>query len=346
MEKKILICPLFDPWYYEFYIKGLYDFYKDYAIEFSFEDRFLRFNEFVNGPYKKEFFYYEIWENGNVKKICVAANDKCEVNETVYDWVDVYAKVNVDEASLQSHSRLLPIGPNFGINYFSIPNYLNLSWKLYRKAGIKNPYFRVYTHQSLKRCSFDVYADRKPSKDNYLFYLNYPWKKHTNVTNLRKEIITMLQELDREKVISFTGGFSRRRLGPFEGLEQYSAKKRYDHKAYLQQLKQSAVAINTPAVHDCLGWKLGEYLALGKAIITTPINRILPGSFTAGTHYMEIKDIHTELKEAIRYLVAHKQERMELEQNALAYFEKYLTPAKAVAHIHTFAFKKAGMVTV
>jgi glycosyltransferase involved in cell wall biosynthesis len=346
MDKKILICPLFDPWYYEFYIKGLHDFYKGYTIEFSFEDRFLQFNQFVNGPYRKEFFYYEVWNNGNVQKVCIAANDKCDVNETVYEWVDVYAKVNIDEPTLQAHSKALPIGPNFGINYFSLPAYLNLSWKLYRKAGIKNPYFRVFTHQSLKRCPFDVYANRKPAKDNFVFYLNYPWKKHTTVTNLRKEIITMLQQLDRDKVISFEGGFSRRRLGPFEGLENYSAKKRYNHKAYLEQLKQSAIAINTPAVHDCLGWKLGEYLALGKAIISTPINRVLPGNFAAGTHYMEIKDVNTELKDAIAWLVGHKEQRMELEQNALAYFERYCSPAKTIAAIHTFATNKTGVVQV
>lgn len=344
MEKKILMCPLFDPWYYEFYIKGLYDFYKDYTIEFSFEDRFLRFNEFVNGPYRKEFFYYEIWDNGNVSKICIAANDKCDVNDTVYEWVDVYAKVNVDEATLQKYPKVLPVGPNFGINYFSLPAYLKLSWKLYRKAGIKNPYFRVYTHQSMKRCSFDVYANRKASKDNYLFYLNYPWKKHTTVTNLRKEIITILKGLDKENVISFEGGFSRRRLGPFEGLENYSASKLYNHKSYLEHLKLSTVVINTPAVHDCLGWKLGEYIALGKAIITTPINRVLPGNFVAGTHYLEIKDVHTELKDAISWLVSHKEQRMELEQNALAYFEKYLTPGKVVSAIHATASKKALVV--
>ncbi|OQP64384.1 hypothetical protein A3860_20660 [Niastella vici] len=341
MEKKILMCPLFDPWYYEFYIKGLHDFYKDYTIEFSFEDRFLRFNEFVNGPYRKEFFYYEIWDNGNVSKICIAANDKCDVNDTVYEWVDVYAKVNVDEATLQKYPKVLPVGPNFGINYFSLPAYLKLSWKLYRKAGIKNPYFRVYTHQSMKRCSFDVYANRKASRDNYLFYLNYPWKKHTTVTNLRKEIITILKGLDSEKVISFEGGFSRRRLGPFEGLENYSASKLYNHKSYLEHLKLSTVVINTPAVHDCLGWKLGEYFALGKAIVTTPINRILPGNFMAGTHYLEIKDIHSELKDAISWLVSHKEQRMELEQNALAYFEKYLTPGKVISAIHATASKKA-----
>jgi glycosyltransferase involved in cell wall biosynthesis len=104
------------------------------------------------------------------------------------------------------------------------------------------------------------------------------------------------------------------------------------------------VVINTPAVHDCLGWKLGEYFALGKAIITTPINRILPGNFMAGTHYLEIKDVHTELKEAISWLVSHKERRMELEQNALAYFEKYLTPGKVISAIHATASKKALVV--
>jgi len=35
---------------------------------------------------------------------------------------------------------------------------------------------------------------------------------------------------------------------------------------------------------------------------------------------------------------------MELEQNALAYFEKYLTPGKVISAIHATAFQKALVV--
>jgi hypothetical protein len=59
-----------------------------------------------------------------------------------------------------------------------------------------------------------------------------------------------------------------------------------------------------------------------------------------GAHYLEIKDVHTELKDAIAMLVANKQQRMELEQNAMAYFEKWLAPSKTIAHIHSTASKK------
>ena len=42
--------------------------------------------------------------------------------------------------------------------------------------------------------------------------------------------------------------------------------------------------LNTPGVSGCLGWKLGEYLALGKAIISTPIQRQLLADLEHGTH--------------------------------------------------------------
>ena len=43
-----------------------------------------------------------------------------------------------------------------------------------------------------------------------------------------------------------------------------------------ERTARSAVVFNCPAVHGCLGWKLGEYLTLRKAIISTDLGRRLP----------------------------------------------------------------------
>jgi len=58
---------------------------------------------------------------------------------------------------------------------------------------------------------------------------------------------------------------------------------RLSYRRWLQLTRSSAV-LNTPGVHGCLGWKLCEYLALGKAIISTTIQRQLPADLEHGTH--------------------------------------------------------------
>ena len=45
---------------------------------------------------------------------------------------------------------------------------------------------------------------------------------------------------------------------------------------WMHKTKMSEVVFNTPAFWECHGWKLGEYLALGKAIISTPLSNDLP----------------------------------------------------------------------
>ena len=37
---------------------------------------------------------------------------------------------------------------------------------------------------------------------------------------------------------------------------------------WISKTKQSAIVFNTPAFWSCHGWKLGEYLAMGKCIIS------------------------------------------------------------------------------
>ena len=144
---------------------------------------------------------------------------------------------------------------------------------------------------------------------NYIFYLNYPWRNHESVTSMRKKIIQVLKKINDEGRIVFEGGFSKRRFGFHEGLKEYSAKKTYNHSKYLYALKDSMVVINTPAVHDCLGWKLGEYLALNKVILSLPIDRVLPGDFQAGERGLAIltdrqKEFDNGLALAIEYAQA------------------------------------------
>ena len=75
----------------------------------------------------------------------------------------------------------------------------------------------------------------------------------------------------------FEGGFlikDKNRQG--EVYERLRLKGHIPISAYIDNTKKSLIVFNTPSCWDCHGWKLGEFLAMGKAIISTPITNELP----------------------------------------------------------------------
>ena len=90
-------------------------------------------------------------------------------------------------------------------------------------------------------------------------------------------------------------------------------------------------SFNTPAFWDCHGWKLGEYLALGKAIISTPLSNDLPAPLIHGQHIHIIPDSSKEsIREAVVLLINNPDYRENLEKNALNYWNEFGNPEKSL----------------
>jgi glycosyltransferase involved in cell wall biosynthesis len=103
-------------------------------------------------------------------------------------------------------------------------------------------------------------------------------------------------------------------------------------KDYLNGTKQSAVVFNTPSVCQCHGWKLAEYLSMGKAIISTPLSNVMPGEFVDGVHYISCDNLDN-LESILRDLHDNEAKRQELKYHAKKYFEEYLSPKAVVLRI-------------
>lgn len=101
---------------------------------------------------------------------------------------------------------------------------------------------------------------------------------------------------------------------------------------YLASTQRSAVALNTPAVHDCLGWKLGEFFALGKAIVSMPLTRTMPGPLASGEHLIVVDSVEQALEETVR-LAADPAARLRLEAAAYRYFQQWLSPSAVIERL-------------
>jgi glycosyltransferase involved in cell wall biosynthesis len=111
-----------------------------------------------------------------------------------------------------------------------------------------------------------------------------------------------------------------------------SAPKKYPLQEYLAKIRRSAVVFNNPAVHGCHGWKLGEYLALGKAIVSMPLSRDLPAPLVHGEH-LHVAEGLGGIEDALRVLLEDHEYRRHLETNARAWYEQWLTPVRVMDRV-------------
>jgi hypothetical protein len=56
---------------------------------------------------------------------------------------------------------------------------------------------------------------------------------------------------------------------------------------YLARLRGFSICVATTGLSDSIGWKFGEYLAFGKAIVCEPMKFELPGPMAAGRNFLE-----------------------------------------------------------
>lgn len=101
-------------------------------------------------------------------------------------------------------------------------------------------------------------------------------------------------------------------------------------KEYIERTKKSVLVFNTPFSNGAHGWKMGEYLALSKAIISLPIVNDLPAAFVHGEniHFVEITE--ASIKEAILKITGDDAYRSKFEKGAKEYWEKYASAAKNI----------------
>jgi glycosyltransferase involved in cell wall biosynthesis len=174
--------------------------------------------------------------------------------------------------------------------------------------------------------------------ENYFFFISTLWThkncvEHTNPW--RHLYMTIIR--DELKEMIFEGGFFSTSYN--EETEKYSSfvlNDRIPISDYLKKTRMSAAVFNTPAVHMCHGWKLAEYMALGKAIISTPIINATPAELVHGVH-LHIIESRDEMKEAILLINNNTEYRKKLEQGAYNYYKSYLSPEACINIIATKA---------
>jgi len=244
------------------------------------------------------------------RRIWIDARDGGGMDSAPAEWADVYAKVNIEPGIVD----VVPLGPLFGLQLWSLPaGYLKLV-ALVRGGAHPRKALAHLRFQGITRLPIEDYVPGS-SEPDFVFLRSRFWTgKHSAVNASRARFLRSLEGMDLRIDAEF-------------------ASERIDLATFLEHTRRSAVVFNAPAVHQCLGWKLGEFLALGKAIISVPLNRELPMPLVHGEHIHFIADDVDAMREAVALITRDDAYRRRLEVGARRWFDEVLSPVSVAQRV-------------
>lgn len=277
-------------------------------------------------------------DNGTITKYYISCNDSYCINEELYDWCDIYGGVNVNFALTPDkyHEKLVSLCPSFGINIYSFPELIYQSIRSLPSFDLRKMKKSIGQYKRLyfERPSYHDYKVSVPTKDNYIFFCstlwyNDQWNHNDAEVNLRRA--TFVRACHELKNINFEGGLVPQSKGrSSEELFSDCLCRPYSMKEWLNKTKESILVFNTPAFLNCHGWKLGEFFALGKAIISTELSNDLPAPLIHGENIHYVGNNLKDMKDAIDYIASHPDYRKKLENGARQYWDSYGAPKQTI----------------
>jgi len=115
---------------------------------------------------------------------------------------------------------------------------------------------------------------------------------------------------------------------------------------YLECLRSYSICVATTGLHESIGWKFGEYVALSKAIVSEPLRFELPGAIAAGENYLEFETAEACAERVGELFDDHGRRRAMMERNARYHLE-YGTPQAMVGRVlHAALARRRGAADV
>lgn len=334
--KKVIIYPHLDPYYSSFYIYGMEQLFGKKNISYSTKG----FENLPDDIWSVYLCFIIINDVGNITRYVIDSNDYNTVKSGMYEWCDVYGhcNANFELYPKDKYTKLVSLCPSFGIKcwgvvetfYRLITNLCKLHFQA--KPSVKRLVGR-YVKQLLRE-PYTAYINNQLIKENYIFFCSTLWYNNTEVNNdegLNRVRTVFIDACRSVQNVIFEGGLVPRRRSYKQKHKflQYLTKP-VSHKDYLKKIKNSVLVFNTPAFWNCHGWKLGEYMALGKCVVSTSLSNNLPtpidDEFVLNNYMCFVELNEKDIYKTVQYIISHPEYQQKLSMNLLKYWKEYGTP--------------------
>ena len=326
---KVFVDPACNILYSSFYLWGLRETFGRHNLCFS-SIPFRRLH------YTKDTHIFAFVVND--KRYCI---DFADSNSIFYDafleWADVYGKVNFNatELPIDYARKIVRCGCNFAMCAVSHNKYVSVLYGLlnYLKArGRINYSYKIFLGryiQQSKRAN-PMFTDTFDS--NYIFFVSTLWHGQDKCNQARVNFIRACKILEKRGLLHFEGGLISDGQASILGIEDVLLSRRISHNEYTHKMRRSMLAFNTPAYFDCHGWKLPEYFAMGKVVISTPFVNELPMSLTHKKNIFFIEDSNVEtICEAIHILMTNVSLYHSIAIGVAEYYRTWMSPKASMA---------------
>lgn len=98
---------------------------------------------------------------------------------------------------------------------------------------------------------------------------------------------------------------------------------------YIRLVQEHPICITTTGLHGSIGWKLAEYVAMGRAMISERLENVVPGGFADGTHYLSFATVD-ECMAQVERLIREPRLRQTLMDSCRHYYQDHLRPDRLV----------------
>jgi hypothetical protein len=277
-------------------------------------------------------------------------HDSYEINPYLIERCDFYIKRSyqieyIEKLGLQN--KCIPYGPFYEVYANQFDPFLlkrsihtNLEWKRRLRSVMRaSPLFDNITttpreiklspisSPKLDKIIFSVnmhdpYDNPKRSKENI------EWR--IQLIEQRAEIVRALRkEFPNQYIGGVKDNATARKFAPDCILEDPSFFKKEN---YIKNLKQAAIGVSTQGLFNSIGGKFGEYLALGKAIVTTPLDYFQGEELSEGSNFLT-GNTSNKIIEQCSNLLNDKSLINEMSLNNQDYYNRYLRPDRKIQNI-------------
>jgi hypothetical protein len=111
---------------------------------------------------------------------------------------------------------------------------------------------------------------------------------------------------------------------------------------YLELMKSHLVAIASTGLHGSIGWKLAEYVAASRCIVSEPIHATLPEPLLRGVHYLEYRT-PDECADACERILGDPELANAMRRDNAEYYRRALEPGALMLR-HLQCATKVGVV--
>ncbi|MCW8810919.1 MAG: hypothetical protein OQJ93_00480 [Ignavibacteriaceae bacterium] len=225
-----------------------------------------------------------------------------------------------------------PLGFNYNVksaDRFSF-NLKERLMGLIKASPIISKHFNL---RSSSRPSGDFEFYPLPNKRSEILFLAKIWGpnvKYSESFNIEIEKINnfrinCIKVCKKEFGELFLGGLQRDRYSLAVAKDLVVPLHITEKKTFINTIKDHNICIATTGLHDSIGWKVGEYVAASRAIVSEPLKYEVPGDFEMGKNYLAFNN-EDELLEKISILLNDREKLFELMNNNFHYYNNYLRP--------------------